>query len=312
MRERRMGPIDDADGWFGGAAGLAVATARAIPVNGDLVPPVSRLPRRPFQSTEQLVQWCLGRYPQRRYRAVVLSEPHGSAAHLAAALGVPWLPVAGTQPLSPVYRHVIEAGLEPGAPIFILAAGARSSDARRGMVPSLAYHAARRGHQPYVVRLPSDALSAAVAQLYRTWLRGSGKQGDQLIVECGRLLDPWHVLRAGLVPYWCPSARPRHAEQFTWWLAGEQRYSSVEVLLQPPGPPALPGEVEAWQCAAGFASRRGVVESGCLRAYPGRPLSGRHATRVLCQYPSDLPLPAPLTIDAAVAALTAPLGVLRG
>jgi hypothetical protein len=42
-----------------------------------------------------------------------------------------------------------------------------------------------------------------VSELYRQWLRHLGGTGNRLVVECGRLIEPWHVLRAGLVPYWC-------------------------------------------------------------------------------------------------------------
>ena len=48
-----------------------------------------------------------------------------------------------------------------------------------------------------------DQFSAAVADLYRAWLRAAGKTANRVAVECGRLLDPYQILRAGLVPYWC-------------------------------------------------------------------------------------------------------------
>ena len=40
--------------------------------------------------------WMTGRYPAGPYPAVVLGSAHGGAAHLAAALGAPWLPTSFT------------------------------------------------------------------------------------------------------------------------------------------------------------------------------------------------------------------------
>jgi hypothetical protein len=45
---------------------------------------------------ESVARWIVGRYPAGTWPAVVLGSPHGSAAHLAAALGGPWLPTMFT------------------------------------------------------------------------------------------------------------------------------------------------------------------------------------------------------------------------
>lgn len=42
-----------------------------------------------------------------------------------------------------------------------------------------------------------SALSAAVADVYRSWLRGAGKTGNRLVIGCGTLLDPRHVPASG-------------------------------------------------------------------------------------------------------------------
>ncbi|MGW5673347.1 hypothetical protein, partial [Micromonospora sp. NPDC003776] len=107
---------------------------------------------------------------------------------------------------------------------------------------------ARRGHPLHRVLVPQpDALSAATADVYRHWLRRAGKTGNRLVVECGRLLDPWQVVRAGLVPYWCENATRRRVEGVEMWLAGSEPFSSVDVLPEPPGvrSPALAGRVRA-------------------------------------------------------------------
>jgi hypothetical protein len=45
---------------------------------------------------DAVARWMTGRYPAGAWPAVVLGSAHGAAAHLAAALGAPWLPTAFT------------------------------------------------------------------------------------------------------------------------------------------------------------------------------------------------------------------------
>ncbi len=134
-----------------------------------------------------------------------------------------------------------------------------------------------------------------MADLYRRWLRVAGKTGNRLVVECGRLLDPWQVLRAGLVPYWCENATRRSVEQAEWWLAGSEPFSSVDVLPEPPGvrSPALAG-LPQWLAVAGFGRRRRALDRTSARGYPVTSVPTRRATEVLRAQPCDLPAPPPL------------------
>jgi hypothetical protein len=45
---------------------------------------------------DAMAEWMISRYPAPTYPGVVLGSPHGSAVHLAAALGAPWLPTGFT------------------------------------------------------------------------------------------------------------------------------------------------------------------------------------------------------------------------
>ena len=165
--------------------------------------------------------------------------------------------------------------------------------------------AARRGHPLHQVRYPQpDALSAATADLYRRWLRRAGKTGNRLVVECGRLLDPWQVVRAGLVPYWCENATRRRVEGVEWWLAGSEPFSSVDVLPEPPGvrSPALAG-LPQWLAVAAFGRRRRALDRGSARGYPVTSVPTRRATEVLRNQPYDLPAPPPLTVGEALETL---------
>ena len=65
-------------------------------------------------------------------------------------------------------------------------------------------------------------------------LQSAGKTGNRAVVECGRLLDPYHVLRAGMVPYWCESATIASVDAAERWLVGSRPFSVVEVLPEQP------------------------------------------------------------------------------
>jgi hypothetical protein len=291
---------------------LAESTALALwHRSGGRAPGRARQRPRPLPRRGSFAQWCVDGYPPGAHPALVVGDAHGASAHLAAALNAPWLPILGDGRLSEPYAALIEQALLPGAPVLVMTAKTAPTDPVMLDVAAIAAHAARTRHPPMVIRAPGPALSAAVAQAYRSWLRAAGKTGDRLVVESGTLLDPWQVLRAGLVPYWCPSVRLRHADALQWWLAGEEPYTSIEVLLQPSGGPSLPGELECWQGAAAFAGRGGVIEPRCRRAYPHRPLPARHARKVLQQHPCDLPVPPPLDPDDALVALAAPATSFR-
>ncbi|MFD1321759.1 hypothetical protein [Micromonospora sonneratiae] len=148
------------------------------------------------------------------------------------------------------------------------------------------------------------ALSAATADVYRGWLREAGKSGNRCVVECGRLIDPWQVVRAGLVPYWCENAAEGSVVGAEWWLAGSAPFSSVDVLPEPPGMHS-PGvaSLPQWLAVASFGRRRRAVDRTAARGYPITPVPTRHATEVLRGQPYDLPTPPPLRVVDALAAL---------
>jgi hypothetical protein len=183
-------------------------------------------------------------------------------------------------PAGPVRRDGIEHGVEPGVEVALR----RWSRASGGHVYSLLYHGA-------------DALSAAVADVHRSWLREHGRPGNDLVVSTGRLIDPWQVVRTGLVPYWVESATRASVAEAELWLAGSVAYSSIEVLPEPPGATwSQVAPMAQWSVLARFATRRGVVSPAMSRAYPLRPLAPRHATEALRGYPYDLPLGGPLRL----------------
>lgn len=55
---------------------------------------IQAIPQRDISEVdpERISEWICGAYPRRRYPAVFIGSSNGAAMHLAAALGVPWLP----------------------------------------------------------------------------------------------------------------------------------------------------------------------------------------------------------------------------
>ncbi|RKR92494.1 hypothetical protein BDK92_6935 [Micromonospora pisi] len=214
----------------------------------------------------------------------ILSEPLDQVLRVAGGDPQRWEPPA---PLGP--QGYAEHGIEPGFEQSLLD-WAREADS------SL--------HR--VLFAEPEALSAATADVYRGWLRAAGKTGDRCVVECGRLLDPWQVVRAGLVPYWCENATSRRVAGAEWWLAGSDPFSSVDVLPEPPGmrSPALAG-LPQWLAVASFGRRRRALDRVAARGYPVTSVPTRHATEVLRAQPYDLPAPAPLDVQDALTGLRA-------
>ncbi|WP_329109966.1 hypothetical protein OG792_14020 [Micromonospora sp. NBC_01699] len=214
----------------------------------------------------------------------ILSEPLDQV--LRAAGGAPdrWEPPPPAGP-----QGYAEHGIEPGFEQSLLDR-VRESD----------------GVLHRVLFAEPEALSAATADVYRGWLRAAGKSGDRCVVECGRLLDPWQVIRAGLVPYWCENATSRRVAGAEWWLAGSTPFSSVDVLPEPPGmrSPALAG-LPQWLAVASFGRRRRALDRIAARGYPVTSVPTRHATEVLRGQPYDLPAPARLGVQDALAGLRA-------
>ncbi|MEW2382347.1 hypothetical protein AB0873_09675 [Micromonospora sp. NPDC047707] len=372
---------------------------------------------------DRVARWFVDQYPCRRYPGLLLGSPHGATAHLAVALGVPWLPasfemsvhwaqgavdrpeaaldhgaaltarllagnpdlhvrqvhcpasrgaLAGAtvslaarwRRLPAAYVRFLADRLEPGAPVLLFrdartwpvldsAPGhsfqvgcpgsgldpvdfhpdshalrqvlrSAGGDGTRWTPPEVvepprpAEHGVESGfdqavrewadahrHPLHRVLVPEPAaLSAATADLYRRWLRAAGKTGNRLVVECGRLLDPWQVVRAGMVPYWCENATRRSVEGVEWWLAGSEPFSSVDVLPEPPGlrSPALAG-LPQWLAVAAFGRRRRALDRTAARGYPVTSVPTRRATEVLRAQPYDLPTPPAMSVGAALEAL---------
>jgi hypothetical protein len=257
------------------------------------------------------VAWVVDHYGRDRFPVAVIGAPHGAAVHLAVALGAAWLPTTAdlrsgrtqtsrwTVPVRPEgYRAFLSGALTPGGTVITTGGADPSGDVRRE-VDALAHGA---GWTSYHVgyRRPA-AFSAAVADLYRGWLRRAGKTGNRLVVESGRLTDPSQVRRAGLVPYWCPGSSRTDVAGVQEWIAGSEPFSDIQALPEPPG--TVREDVAtwaAWEAAVAFGRRHGVVDPQCRRAYPLGRVPHRHAASVLAGHPYDVPVPPTLTPSHAM------------
>jgi hypothetical protein len=178
--------------------------------------------------------------------------------------------------LGAAYVRFLRACLAPGAPILVLAdasnwpvttiaerhvfqvgaqGGLRPDEYdRRGLTPDteaaeaewgfeaelladVQRFAAEHGHPLHVLNYPDPhALSAPVADLYRSWLAGAGTTADRLLVESFLLLDPIRTLATGLVPLWTIFSVESALHTASRYLAvTNPGYPSVHIGLFPHG-----------------------------------------------------------------------------
>jgi hypothetical protein len=149
-----------------------------------------------------------------------------------------------------------------------------------------------------------EQLSAAVADLYRAWLRAAGKTGNRVAVECGRLLDPQQILRAGLVPYWCEVSTTAALDAAEAWLGGSEEFTLVEPIPEPTGSEwAGLARLDQWLSLAAFCTNGYSIDRRLSRLYPTRCLAPRDATAVLRAHPYDMPVPTRMTVPQAMSRL---------
>lgn len=142
---------------------LAQFPARLEPAMDWLMSQVERLPKPAVQEvyrrsgwldaisakrlrqlrSEQLATWVVGHYPRRRYPVVFVGSSNGAMAHLAAALGAPWLPQT-------LLLAIRTGGLDPDDPAADMRAMMPAGRALLDNNPVLALH---HMHDPVQDRL---------------------------------------------------------------------------------------------------------------------------------------------------------------
>jgi hypothetical protein len=207
---------------FDSAAGMVQALALCLrgqpfdspsqsPVLDRLMPLANRLPRQARDATyaigalgeavpryrarkmqaEVIAAWIAGLFPERRYPAAFVGSSNGGIVHLAAALGVPWLPQTYLCPIRQI-------GVDPDDPKRALEVGRPVAEALAAGNPDVVVHHMHDPNQDRLMlhtmayyRLKFRRLPAA----YRDLLERSLEPGATLYtVECGQR---WPVTRIG-------------------------------------------------------------------------------------------------------------------
>lgn len=131
--------------------------------------------------SEQLATWAVQRYPRRRYPLVFVGSSNGAVAHLAAALGAPWLP----QTLLLALRT---GGLDPDDPSADMQAMMPAGRALLSRNPGLALH---HMHDPVQDRLMIARIAyfrvkfLRLPRAYRAFLASCLAPGGTIVlVDC--------------------------------------------------------------------------------------------------------------------------------
>lgn len=167
------------------------------------------------------------------------------------------------------------------------------------------------GHR--VLYRDPHSLSGAVADLYRVWLRPTAG-GRRAVVGSSRMIDPWHAVDRGLVPYWCESSSRSATDAAELWFAGSRPFESISVLPDPPGiVHDATATLRQWRSIAAFGRRQGEVDALVAGRYPLLPPAAGQVTRHLRNVAAVPDRPALLPVDRAVRILgdtAAALGIM--
>lgn len=175
-----------------------------------------------------------------------------------------------------------------------------SPEAEWGFEPALARDVTRfaRRHGFRVVRLRfsrADRLSPLVAELYRWWYRALGRQADRLFVESFVLVDPYWVLRAGVVPFWITFNGEPDLQRLGDYLDDTDLYERIEATLVSNGTWTIDlAAPERWEATFARARRGGGLAGVDAKRFPtDLAVFARYADTLRRTRPR-LPLPPPM------------------
>lgn len=219
--------------------------------------------------------WVTGRYPERGYPAVVVGSANGAGVHLAALLGVPWLPQSF---LIPVRRDV-----DPDEPRADFAWAREPGAALLANNDDIAIH---QMNDPNQDRAPLPRMAyfriklLELGEPYRRFLRTVLAPGGRVILSDCRLTWPSttvadrHYFQFGCIGGLGPTDYYEGSEQVRRFLA---RQGSTRQQWDPPAPDGERCEAE-W----GFAPALGQDTVAFARGH------GYQVRRLVHEHPRDL------------------------
>ncbi|KUL36855.1 hypothetical protein ADL22_23440 [Streptomyces sp. NRRL F-4489] len=177
---------------------------------------------------------------------------------------------------------------------------------RPELLDDLSAFAGQHGIGLDVLRFPApQALSPAVADLYRAWYERRNVPADRLLVESFLLLDPWQALRTGSVPYWAVFGTESCRAGLADYLDSTAPYDEIRVLLFNHGTESIGlAGAEDWRRTAARARKVGVLTGVDAAAYPRDFASLLRTHRELRKIRTRYPMPQPLGVEGAADALT--------
>ena len=221
--------------------------------------------------SEELADWVVDHYPRRRYSAVLVGSSNGAAVHLAAALGVPWLPQTLLLP-------VRQRGVHPDEPAQDLEAMVEPARALLAANPDLVLHHKHDANQDRLMiqrmtyfRVKRLRLGAAYERFLADHLEPGGML---LLVDCTlswptTKVGDRHVFQQGALG----GATVQEAHQGSQRVADYlRRYGSHRRRGDPPPPdadrpeaewgfePAMGEDVERLAADRGYRVRRIVFD----------------------------------------------------
>jgi hypothetical protein len=221
---------------------------------------------------EEVSRWFVDRYPQRQYPALMIGSANGALTHLAAALGIPWLPQNFLVPV----RHGGRARADdPRAAMEWAREPARTVLDNN---PGLALHQMHDPNQDRPMlnhmaffRLKRQTLGAAYGEFIRSTLEPGG---TIFIVDCARRwpatkVQSRHVFQFGGMGAVTPDEYHHGSERIAEFL---ERYGSGIRAWDPPEPDGdypegewgfdqkLAEDVELFARGAGYHVRRITFE----------------------------------------------------
>ncbi|MEU8804529.1 hypothetical protein [Spirillospora sp. NPDC048819] len=363
--------------------------------------------------SDALAEWIVSHYPRRRYPAVLIGSSDGALIHLAAALGIPWLPqtvlipmrrrgghpddsceglrlsepaghaLVGANPdlvlhhmhdanqdrlmiagmsyfrvkwrrLPAAYRDFLRGCLAPNGTVIVTECelrwpttqvgeryvfqhgaygGVTAQEFHEGS-PRLADFLARSGSPQRSWRAPApdgnspeaewgfdrslladladfrthrlkfpepQALSPAIADLYRAWYHQRGIPDTRLFASCFLLLEPWWTLRTGSVPYWLTFNTESSRRELLEYIADTDPYDEIRLTLFSNGVPALgQAPVSAWREVLTRARTHGTFTGVDTAVYPRDFAAFARMHQDLSRVRPVHPMPDPLDVDFAL------------